>query len=54
MLSSMELYSVVSNSWSEVLGGKMSTARECLGALVVHLEVDFFDSLIAKAKSMGL
>jgi hypothetical protein len=53
MLSSMERYSVALDSWSEVLDGKLGTARGCFGALVVRLEVDFFDSLIAKAKSEG-
>jgi N-acetylneuraminic acid mutarotase len=53
-LSSMERYSVASDSWSEVLGGELSTARSCFGALVVRLEVDLFDSLIAKAKSAGM
>jgi N-acetylneuraminic acid mutarotase len=49
-LSSMERYSVASDSWAEVLGGELSTARSCFGALVVRLEVDLFDSLIDKAK----
>jgi hypothetical protein len=49
-LSSMERYSVTSDSWSEVIGGKMSAARNNLEALVMRLEVDFFDSLIAKAR----
>jgi hypothetical protein len=47
----MERYSVVLDSWSEVLDGELSMARDCFGALVVRIEVDFFDSLIAKAKS---
>jgi hypothetical protein len=51
---SMECYSVASDSWSEVRGGELSTVRSCFGALVVRLERDFFDSLIAKAKSEGL
>jgi hypothetical protein len=46
----MERYSVVLDKWSVVLGGKMGTARIFFGALVVRLEVDLFDSLIAKAK----
>jgi hypothetical protein len=50
-LSSMERYSVALDSWAEVLGGELSTARHCFGALVVRLEVDLFDSLIDKAKS---
>jgi N-acetylneuraminic acid mutarotase len=53
-LSSMERYSVASDSWSEVLGGELSTARAFFGALVMRLEVDLFDSLIDKAKSGGL
>jgi N-acetylneuraminic acid mutarotase len=52
-LSSMERYSVASDSLSEVLGGELSTAREYFGALVVRLEVDLFDSLIAKAMREG-
>jgi hypothetical protein len=51
MLSSMERYSVASDSWSEVLGGDLGTARDCLGAPVVRLEMDLFHSLIAKAKA---
>jgi hypothetical protein len=54
LLSSMERYSVASDSWAEVLGGELSTARDCFGALVVRLEVDLFDSLIDKAKSEGM
>jgi hypothetical protein len=50
----MERYSVASDSWSEVLGGELSTARAFFGALVMRLEVDLFDSLIDKAKSGGL
>jgi hypothetical protein len=53
-LSSLERYSVASNSWSEVDGGELGTARTCFGALVVRLEMDLFDSLIAKAKNEGL
>jgi N-acetylneuraminic acid mutarotase len=53
-LSSMERYSVASDSWAEVLGGELSTARAFFGALVMRLEVDLFDSLIAKAKSAGM
>jgi hypothetical protein len=52
-LSSTERYSVASDSWSEVLGGEMGQTRDCLGALVVRLEMDLFDSLIAKAKNEG-
>jgi hypothetical protein len=53
-LSSMERYSVASDSWSEVDGGKLGHKRFCFGAAVVGLEVDLFDSLIAKARSVGL
>jgi hypothetical protein len=53
-LSSMERCSLASDSWSDVDGGELGTARNCFGALVVRLERDFFDSLIAKAKSEGL
>jgi N-acetylneuraminic acid mutarotase len=54
MLSSMERYSVASDSWAEVLGGELSTARTYFGALVVRLEVDLFDSLIDKAMRESL
>jgi hypothetical protein len=50
-LSSMERYSVASDSWSEVLGGDLGQKRSNVGALVVRLEMDLFDSLIAKAKN---
>jgi N-acetylneuraminic acid mutarotase len=53
-LSSMERYSVASDSWSEVDDGELGSARGYFGAAVVRLEVDLFDSLIARAKSMGL
>jgi N-acetylneuraminic acid mutarotase len=52
-LSSMERYSVASDSWSEVLGGELSRTREAFGALVVRSEMNLFDSLIIKAKSEG-
>jgi hypothetical protein len=51
--SSMERYSVASDSWSEVLGGELGTARDLLNAIVVQLEPDLFDTLIAKAKVEG-
>jgi N-acetylneuraminic acid mutarotase len=54
ILSPMERYSVASDSWSEVDGGELGTARTCFGAFVVRLEMDLFDSLIAKAKNEGL
>jgi N-acetylneuraminic acid mutarotase len=53
-LSSMERYLVASDSWSEVLGGELCTARDCLGALVMRLEINLYDSLIVKAKNEGL
>jgi N-acetylneuraminic acid mutarotase len=53
-LSSMERYSVASDSWSEVDGGELGTARSRFCVQVMQLEVDLFDSLIAQAKSMGL
>jgi N-acetylneuraminic acid mutarotase len=53
-LSSMERYSVVSDSWSEVLKGDMGEAKDFFGALVVRLDVDLFDSLIAKKKNKSL
>jgi N-acetylneuraminic acid mutarotase len=49
-LNLMERYSVASDSWSEVNGGELGLARSVLGAHVMHLEVDIFASLIAKAK----
>jgi hypothetical protein len=48
--SSMERYSLASDRWSKVIGGELNTVRECFGALVVRLEMDLFESLIAKAK----
>jgi N-acetylneuraminic acid mutarotase len=54
LLSSMERYSVASDSWSEVVDGELGTARISFVAAVVRLEVDLFDSLIAKAKSVCL
>jgi N-acetylneuraminic acid mutarotase len=53
-LSSMERYSVALDSWSDVRRGELGAARSCFGAVVVQVEVDFFDSLIAKAQSEGL
>jgi kelch-like protein 17 (actinfilin)/kelch-like protein 20 len=53
-LSSMERYSVASDSWSEVDGGELGTARDNFGVEVMRLETDLFDSLIAKVKSKGL
>jgi hypothetical protein len=53
-LSSMEHYSVASDSWSAVDAGELGTARSSFCVHVMQLEVDLFDSLIARAKSMGL
>jgi N-acetylneuraminic acid mutarotase len=53
-LSSMERYSVASDSWSEVDGGELGTARNRLSVHMMQLEVDLFYGLIAKAKSEGL
>jgi hypothetical protein len=53
-LSSMERYSVASDSWSEVDGGELGTARSRFCVQVMQVEVDLFDSLIARAKSVGL
>jgi hypothetical protein len=53
-LSSMERYSVASDSWSGVAGGELGTSKSTFCVHVVRLEVDLFDSLIAKAKSEGL
>ena len=50
----MERYCAISDSWAEVSGGELGTARAHLGALVVHVEVDLLDSLIAKAKTEEL
>jgi hypothetical protein len=54
LLSSMERYSVASDSWSEVVDKELGTARISFVAAGVRLEVDLFDSLIAKAKSVCL
>jgi kelch-like protein 1/4/5 len=54
VLSSMERYSVASDSWSEILGGDLGQTRSYCGALVVRMEMDRFDSLIAKAKNEEL
>jgi N-acetylneuraminic acid mutarotase len=53
-LSSMEHYSVASDSWSEVDGGELGAARSRFGVHVMQLDVDLFDSLITQAKSEGL
>jgi hypothetical protein len=52
-LSSMELYSVASDSWSEVNGWELGAARRRFGVHVMRLEMNLFDSLIAKVKSKG-
>jgi hypothetical protein len=47
----MERYCVTSDSWSEVSGGELSEGRNMFGAsYVMRVEVDLFDSLMAKAK----
>jgi hypothetical protein len=47
----MERYCVVSDSWSEVLGGELSQARSAIRVGTIQLpEVDFFDRLMDKAK----
>jgi hypothetical protein len=40
----------MSDSWSEVSGMELGEAKSMLGAHVMRVEVDYFDSLIAKAK----
>jgi hypothetical protein len=52
-LTSMERYSVELDSWSEVRGGELGTARSNFGVHVMRLEVGLFDSLIAQAKRKG-
>jgi hypothetical protein len=49
-LTSMERYCVALDSWSDVSSGELSTARVALGALLMRLDVNFFDCLMAKAK----
>jgi hypothetical protein len=49
-LASMERYCVASDSWSEVSGGVLGVGRMVFGAHVMRVEVDYFDSLMAKAK----
>jgi hypothetical protein len=49
-MTSMEQYCVALDSWSDVRGGELSTARVALGSLSMWVEVDLFDSLMAKAK----
>jgi hypothetical protein len=45
-LSSMERYSVVSDSWSEVRGGELCTARRSFGVHVMRLEVARISSIV--------
>jgi hypothetical protein len=52
--SSMERYSVESDSWSEVRGVELGTGRSDFNVDVMRFEVDLFDSLIARAKREGL
>jgi hypothetical protein len=49
-LASMERYCVASDRWSGVRGGELGRARSALGAAVMRLEVELFDSLLSKAK----
>jgi hypothetical protein len=53
-LSSMERYSVESDSWSEVRGGELDTVRSSFDAFTVLLELGLFDSLIVSATRRGL
>jgi hypothetical protein len=53
-LTSMERYCVAEDSWLETLRGELSTVRNDFGALVVRSEMNFFDDLIARAKSERL
>jgi hypothetical protein len=48
-LSSMERYCVDTNRWSEVNAGNLGTGRSALSSIVIQLEIDLFDSLLAKA-----
>jgi hypothetical protein len=49
-LASMERYCVASDSWSEVSDGMLSQARAPLGVIVMPVEENLFDSLMARAK----
>jgi N-acetylneuraminic acid mutarotase len=49
-LNTMERYCVASESWSEVSGGEFITVRNLCNVHVVRVDVDLFDSLMAKAK----
>jgi hypothetical protein len=48
--TSMELYCVATNSWSEVSGGKLGEERDDFSVHTIHVDVNFFDNLIAKAE----
>jgi hypothetical protein len=49
-LTSMERYCVASDSWSEVGGADLNTARGSSGTQAMRFKVELSDSLIAKAK----
>ena len=49
-VASMERYCIATDKWSDVRDGELCTARSSFGAHMVRLEMDLFDSLIAKAK----
>jgi hypothetical protein len=53
-LTSMERFCVNTNRWSEVSAGNLVTGRSALSSIVVQLEIDLFDSLIAKATRKDL
>jgi N-acetylneuraminic acid mutarotase len=49
-LTSVESFSVTSDSWTEERGGGLAQKRNAFGAHTLQLEVDLFDNLVAKAK----
>jgi N-acetylneuraminic acid mutarotase len=53
-VKSMERYCVASDSWANVRGGKIGQKKGAFGATVMRLEVNIFDSLVAKAKLAAL
>jgi hypothetical protein len=53
LLSSMERYDVLSDSWQVVSDMALSTVRADFGAQVMTLEVSLFDSLETKARRQG-
>jgi chorismate mutase len=50
-LASVERYDATSDTWSSV--GTMNQARSSLSACATHVEVNLFDSLLAKVKRVG-